>query len=358
MKHLTKQQTKYYEFNKLFYEDIIQDIKNAKKSIRIETYKIEGKIIERIRDELIIKAREGVKIQLLIDHWGSCVKKSFFQDLVLLGAEVIFFKKLKLTINFFAYNNKRNHRKIILIDDEITYLGSSNITDYSLTWKEFNIRIEDDSFGKKIREIFLDSLKIHNKFFHSVKKHVRPIKFETLEIVRDVPSLIFQKIRNKHLHLIRNAKKQIIIETPYFVPDFKMIKTLIYAAKRGVDISLIIPKSSDVTVVDVFTQSLFGLLHKRGVKIMFFGPEFNHSKLTLIDDDVFSFGSANFDYRSFRYQYELTVFGRNNIIRDYIKNHLVESLKKTEPFDYKKWKERPLYKRILEILIDPFKHYL
>jgi cardiolipin synthase A/B len=358
MKLLNEKNTKYYETPAEFYVDLLKDITKATKSIYIETHIFGGKIANELKKELIEKAKEGLEIKILIDHWGLQVKKDFLKELENLGAEIRYFRVFKVTLNFISYNNRRDHRKIVVIDEKINYVGSANINDYSKKWREFIVRIKDEKLAEKLKNVFLDNMKLHDFFFHSAKKHISPIKFQTMDIIRDVPSLRFQKIRNKHLHYIRKAKKEVIIETPYFVPDLKMLLTLINAAKRGVSIKLILPKKSDVKLVDVFVQSLFGKLHKKGVKIYLYKPGFTHSKLSLFDDEVFSFGSANFDYRSFRHQYEIAIFGKDETIKKYVRKHLDKSLKNTEEFNYKEWKKRPLLKRIMEIIIEPFRHFL
>ena len=358
MKQLTKENTKYYSEPFKFYEDLIKDIKSAKKNIRIETFRFGEKIAEKIRDELIKRAKRGVEVKLLIDHWGADIGKDFFKELESAGGEVKYFRKLKLTIKLISYNNRRDHRKIAIIDDEITYIGSANITNHCKDWREFILRIKEPRLAEKMIEIFEDNYKIHNFFLHSIKKHIKPIKIDKLEIVRDAPSIRFQRIKNKHIHQIRRAKKEVIIETPYFVPDLKTLIALVQTAKKGIEIKLVIPKESDVRIVDVFAQSLYGKLHKRGIKIYFYTPGFNHSKLSMIDNKIVSFGSSNFDYRSFRDQYEITIFAETPILREYVENHIKKTMQNTQEFKYEEWKKRPLYKRIFAIIIEPFKHFL
>lgn len=355
MKSLSKRYVKYYPDSSSFFDDLVKEISKAKKIIYIETYKIDKIIGSRLKDVLIKKVKEGVEVKLLMDHWGSSINEDFFKELESLGGEVRFFRVFKITSNWFSYNNRRDHRKIAVVDN-VCFVGSANLASNSLNWREFVVRIKDNSFSDAMRLVFLDNFKIHSFFFHSEKKHLKPIRLGSLEIVRDVPSIRYQKIRNKRLHLIRNAKKSVIIETPYFVPDTKTLIALIRAANRGVNIKIIIPKKSDVRIVDVLAQSLFGELHKRGVELFFFGPGFAHSKVFLVDDEVFSFGSSNFDYRSFKYQYEVSIFGKDEVLEKYVKDHLDASLKKCERFDFDKWKKRHWFMRLLEIILEPFRH--
>lgn len=356
MNHLSRKDVRYYSEPFLFYDDLLEDIKNAKNRIYLETYKLGGAVAVRLREILIAKAREGVDVKLLLDHWGSYVSGEFFRELEDLGGEVRFFRVFKVTTNFFSYNNRRDHRKIVVVDN-VCFVGSANIVNYCRDWREFIVRVDSVDLADKMVLVFLDNFKIHSFFFHSAKRHLTPVRFDSLEIVRDVPSFRYQRIRNKHLFYIRRAKREIIIETPYFVPDTKTLIALIRAARRGVDIKLIIPKNSDVRLVDVLAQSLFGELHRRGVKIFLFSPGFSHAKVSLVDGEVFSFGSSNFDYRSFRYQYEINFFGRNGVFSDIVRKHLDESLTKCESFNYDTWKKRSFFYRALEVFLEPFRHF-
>ncbi len=355
MKHLSRRDIKYFSGSVEFFEDLLRVISRAERSIFLETYRLNGSFAVRLKDVLIKKAKEGVVVKLLLDHWGSLIREDFFSELEALGGEVRFFRVFKFTTNVISYNNRRDHRKLVVVDD-FCYIGSANLTSHSKDWREFVVRIRDSVFADKMRMIFIDNFKIHDFFFHSPKNHLSPLRFESLEVVRDVPSIRYQKIRNKMLHLIRNAKSRVVIETPYFVPDAKMILGLIRAARRGVDVSIIIPKRSDVRLVDILTQSLLGELHRRGVKIFLFSPGFSHAKVGLFDD-FFYFGSANFDYRSFKYQYELGVFGKNRVLGNVVEDHLRGSFSLSKNFDFARWKRRSLFFRALEVLLEPFRHF-
>ena len=106
---------------------MLQDIRNAKRYICLEIYKFyDDKIGQRFRDALTEKAREGLEVKLLIDSWGAAVSHSYFIDLIRYGGEVRFFTKIKFFIDFFTKNHRRNHRKLLIIDDNISWIGSAN----------------------------------------------------------------------------------------------------------------------------------------------------------------------------------------------------------------------------------------
>ncbi len=339
-----------------FYTSMLKDIKKAGSYIFLEIYRFRNDPMGvRFRDSLLKKCLEGVKVKLLIDSWGASSGNSFFHELSEAGAEITFFKKLRFKWDSFVKSHRRDHRKILVIDDEITYIGSANISGYSLNWRESVIRIKGNIAGL-FKQVIKENFRIHNKYFYDKQAYTRLISFNGLEIIRDVPSLSYQPIKKKYLELINSAKKEIVIETPYFLPGSSLRKALIEAAARGVKVYAHIPKKSDVGIMDVLTSKYLGELAEKGIKIFFFLPQNLHSKLFLADRKYFVAGSSNFDYRSFRYQHEICLAGFDkNLVRQII-NHMNETRKESESFNYEIWKKRPVIQRLFEWIMVPFRH--
>ncbi len=338
-----------------FFHAMLTDIEQAKKSIYLETYIYDKDTLGIIfRDALETKVKEGLKVKLLLDSWGSSANQSFFKSFKESGGEVRFFRKIIANFKILYHGHKRNHRKILVIDDKIAYIGSSNISNESLDWREFNIRIEGP-LAKIFSELFLDDYNLFNKFFHKIKKRINPIKYEHFEIIRDVPNLLFRNIRKRFFELIRTSKKSIIIETPYFNPDKWLRHELKKASRRGVNVKIIIPRRSDVRFSDIIRQEHLGRLHKAGVNIYYYEPRILHSKVALFDDKVFSIGSANFSTRSFLYLYELNLFGTDENTKKLVAEHLKESIAQSRKFNYEDWKKRPWIHKLIEKIINPIR---
>jgi len=342
---------KIIDNNLVLYEEMIRDILSAKKSVYLETYIFcDDKIGKKFKQALTQKAEEGLDIKLLLDDYGSSVNNKYFKDLNKAGGDVHFFRKIKFHIRLIHKNNHRNHRKILVIDDNITYLGSSNINAKTLSWREINLKIHGD-ISHIFKRIILQNFKIHNKNLFKKKYHIIPIKYYDLEIIRDVPSIKFKKIRKRKLLQIKNAKKSIIIETPYFIPDIRLIKELKKAVHRNVDVTLILPAKSDIRIVDLVSRKFFGVLHDIGIKIKFYSPSILHAKVSLVDDTKFYLGSANIDHRSSILQFEIAIFGKNKNIGRAISKHLNESIKYSDDFNFIAWEKRSfLYKYLEKIL--------
>ncbi|PKP53326.1 MAG: hypothetical protein CVT92_04770 [Bacteroidetes bacterium HGW-Bacteroidetes-1] len=342
-----------------YYDAMLEDIEKARDYIYIETYRIGNDTIGRRFNNLLAKkAKDGIEVKILIDAWGgSSVISSFFHELIQNGGVVRFFEKIKYNSDIFTRAHRRNHRKIIVIDDEITYIGSSNLTGYNIHWRESVLRIKGN-LSLPFKKVFRQDFNIYNKYIFDKANYIRLIRHNQFEIIRDMPSITRQRIMKKYIQLIRNAEKTITIETPYFLPGFKLRKVLIDAVKRGVEVKVIIPVRSDVGLVDILRNKYLGLLFTSGIQILLYNPHNLHSKLLFIDNHTFSIGSPNFDYRSFRYMYEIILLGNEPSIADQIKEHISTTIGQTSMFNYEQWKRRSLINKFFEWILLPFRHLL
>lgn len=342
-----------------YYTSMLEDIEVARKYIYLETYRVGSDSIGiKFRDALTAKAKQGIEVKILIDSWGGkSLSDSFFKELEANGGEVRYFEKLKFNFDFFTKGHRRNHRKLLIIDDELSYIGSTNITEYNLNWREMVMRLKCD-ISLKFKKLFEEDFRIYNKYVIDKQKNTRLVRHDTCEIIRDVPSITIQRVMKRYSKLIKDAKKQVLIETPYFLPGFMLRKSLMDAAKRGVEVTIIIPKHSDVGVVDILRNKYLGPMHKSGIKILFYIPHNLHAKVLLVDDEIYSIGSPNFDYRSFRYMYELVIIGKRKDVIMQLEEHIRETIRHSQSFDYERWLHRPVINKFFEWILLPFRHLL
>jgi len=350
-------QYRFYDDPLRMYNAMLDDIDLAEDYIYIETYKYgNDQIGIKFRDALIKKAKQGVKIRIMIDSWGAYVSQSFFSEMIKHGAEIRFFKKLRLSIDSFTKSHRRNHRKLIMIDDKVTYISSANIAAYAMNWRESSLRMIGD-ITLIFKDAYLESFRIYNKYIYDKLTASKSLFYNGFEILRDVPTTVFQPTRKKFLELIKAAKKEIIIETPYFLPGSFMRRALIEAAQRGVVVKIISPQHSDVNVVDILRNRYMGEMYKGNVEILFYAPRNLHSKVFLVDRCIFIVGSSNFDYRSFRFMHEINLLGKEKRIVNLLWEHINETISECIPFDYEKWKSRTLIQRTFERILIPFRHF-
>ena len=301
------------------FASIIEDIKHAKQQIHLEYYIYTPDVTgETLREALIERAKAGVKIRLLVDAIGSSkVKRNFFDSLVDAGAELALFHPSKFgKIWTRTWVNMRSHRKIVIIDGTIAYTGGINITDdeneevNSEAYRDLHVRMEGD-VARVMQQVFIeDWVYATNKRDVLSETAVleitaKPGKIHT-QILTSGPDSLWEAIHRLHVSLIHTAKKRVWLITPYFVPGEAAMMALTSAAFAGLDVRVIIPKNSDNRLVTLAARSYFDLLLAAGVKVYEYGPRMLHTKALLVDDEYAMIGTANFDQRSFRLNFEVS----------------------------------------------------
>jgi cardiolipin synthase A/B len=348
-----------FDDNLELFNSMLHDIESAKKYVFLETYRFGiGPIGEKFRFALIKKAREGVRVKVLIDGWGSNSDISFFTPLIEAGVEFRIYKKLKIDRSYFVKNHCRNHRKLIIIDNAISYMGSSNLTSYSLNWRELNLRINEQTLSRLFKNSFNESFRSYNKYSLSKHSYKRNQYYNSWIFLQDVPNPYRQTIKKKYEQMIDKAEKEIIIESPYFLPGHKLRKKLCEAVQRSVNVIIIMPYHSDVHLVDIIRRKYLGELYEGGVTLKFYDKGNLHAKCLTIDNEIFSISSANFDYRSFRYQYEIALIGDEKSVLKSLINHIDTTLYNCKEFNYDNWKNRSRVEKFAEWILLPIRYLL
>lgn len=339
------------------YREMINDIDTASKYVYLETYIFDNESVgKRFRKILLKKAKQGVEVKILADGMGSTANKRFFSELVEAGGQARIFREFQWSFRMVKHNTSRNHRKLLVIDDQICYIGSSNIYTESLSWRESNLKITSQNLASLFKRVFLENFNLFDKHFFLSKNYVQSFKFGDFEIVRDVPSLKFRQTRKRTISMIRSARKQISVEAAYFLPDFGVRRELKEARERGVKVTIVVPKYSDHRIFDLLREKYLGKLHELGITVMLYNQEVLHSKFLLIDDEEFLLGSSNMDYRSYSLQFEVNIYGKKSQISQKIAEHFHHTLLDCEPFDYETWKKRSWGQKIIEKLLSTIRY--
>lgn len=344
-----------------FYNALIKDIEDAKKTIFIELFRFhDDPFSKRILLQLIKALERGVKIKILVDGWGTPHATTFFKEFVEAGGYLRIWDKMRFTLRLdvIIKSHHRDHRKIFTFDNEISYFGSANISDYNLLWRELMLRVNNKPLAQKLSRIFQYQYLNSSKILLNKKYKPHPIFTEDFEILRDTPTLKSSIIKKRYIELINQAKSSIVIESPYFLPSSSLRYNLEKAMKRGVKVIIITPMHSDVKTVDILRDRYLAFFYEKGAAIYLYKPTNLHSKLFVVDEQTFSIGSSNFDYRSFKHQYEITVLGNQPEILEQIRSHLIDSVKNTVSFDYDSWKNRSWFTKLKEHLIIPIRELL
>lgn len=341
------------------YESIFADIESAKETIFAEYYIIENdKISDRFIDTLIKKANEGVNVKIVVDAVGSWkVKNKTKQRLADAGIE--YHEFLPVSLPFFGRKiNYRNHRKILLIDNEIGYIGGMNVADRYIEGKK-SIGKWRDTHIKVIGDGVQGLAKVFRKDYHFVSRQLTSISTKTpskvdgftpcnMQTVFSGPDMEYRAIMQTYLRIIMQSKKYVYIESPYFMPNEAVRSALVTAAKSGVEIKIIIPLFSDDRIVLMSTYSYVKDLASAGIHFYFYKAGFIHSKLIVSDDKIVSLGSANMDFRSLEHNFETNVILYGDETASIFHNIFERDMADSESFDMKRWKSRPFSMRIKE----------
>lgn len=311
--------------------------------------------------------KQGLEVKILYDDVGSKkVKMANFDHFKSLGGEVEAFFASKLPLLNFRMNN-RNHRKIIVIDGQLGYVGGFNIGDEYLGlgklgyWRDKHLRIQGDAVDALQLRFILDwNSQAHRPQFEYDEKYF-PKKNKSfgnapIQIAASGPASDWHQIEYGYTKMIMSAKKSVYLQSPYFIPDNSYINAIKIAAKSGVDVHLMIPCKPDHPLVYWATFSNASDLLSSGVKIYTYENGFIHSKMCLIDDEIVSVGTANMDFRSFELNFEVNAFVYDENLAKDLRAAYEHDITKSKQLTEESYANRPLsvkFKESLAKLVSP-----
>lgn len=327
-----------FPHGKKLFEDYFNVLRSAKKHIHILFYIVkDDRFSQEFLQILKEKAREGVEVRLLLDRIGAKKMAKYAASLKEAGVSFHFSNRIRLPFLFYSIQ-VRNHRKITIIDGETGYLGGFNIgkeyidEDPKLTpWRDYHLKITGESVSFLQSEFLLDwkeyaqeNLLGNTSYFPplskgSVRHRFIPTEANTLE--------------SSFIDLIQRAADSIIIGTPYFIPSQKLLHELILAARKGIEISIIVPYTADHILVQEASFRYFRRLLREGIHIYQYQKGFYHAKTIVIDNKICDIGTANFDKRSLYLNKEINclIYDREFIARlmDVLRKDLLDSRRLT-----------------------------
>jgi len=300
------------------FKELFKCIINAKDHVHILYFIVKrdslGKQLIKILAE---KAQEGVEVRLLIDALGNQLHANDLQPLIEAGGKVaIFFPSILSYINLRL--NYRNHRKLAIIDGKVGFLGGFNVGNEYIGlkkkmgyWRDTHLRIRGTAVHDMQTRFLLDwRAACGEEILNSPKYYPEPdcIGTSGIQIVSCGPDSPQEEIKQGYIKMINSAKHCIYIQTPYFIPDESIQEALKIAALSGVDVRIMIPNKPDHIFVYWATYSFIGDLLLAGVRAYTYNKGFLHSKCIVVDENISSVGTANFDIRSFKLNFEVNAF--------------------------------------------------
>ncbi|MHB8912636.1 MAG: cardiolipin synthase [Lysobacter sp.] len=302
------------------YAALLAAVAQAREHIHLEYYIYQpDRTGTALRDALVERARAGVKVRLLLDAVGSGkTTQRFLQPLLDAGGELAWFHPMRL-YRFWRrpWLNLRTHRKIVVIDGRVGFTGGINITDEEDerlrrdAYRDLHLRLEGDVV-RELQLVFIEDWAYATGQPPLRLQHPPPqVGTVATQVLVSGPDSSWEAIHRVQVGAIHAARRRVWLVTPYFVPGEAAMMALTSAALGGLDVRLLVPKLSDSMVVTYAARSYFDDLLAAGIKIHEYGPRMLHSKALLCDDDLAIIGSANFDHRSFRLNFEVSVMFRD-----------------------------------------------
>ncbi|MFZ5655459.1 MAG: cardiolipin synthase [Pseudomonadota bacterium] len=300
------------------YEALLAAVREARESIHLAYYIFEpDRTGTALRDALVERARAGVKVRLLLDAVGSAkLRRRFLAPLAEAGGEFAWFHPMRLPWRR-PWLNLRLHRKIVVVDDRIAFTGGINITDEQDerlrgdAYHDLHLRLEGDVVAL-LQVVFAEDW-VYATGQRPPLRTPRPSVPGRVaaQVLVSGPDSSWESIHRLHVAAIYAAKRRVWLATPYFVPGEAAMMALTSAALAGLDVRLLVPKQADSRLVTYATRSSFDELLDAGVQVYEYGPRLLHTKALLVDGETAIIGSANFDHRSFRLNFEVSLLFRD-----------------------------------------------
>jgi cardiolipin synthase len=300
------------------FAQIESHIREARHTIHLMTFILARDAVgKRIVRLLAQRAREGVKVRLLLDALGCFpTSGSFCDPLRQAGGEVAKFMPV-MPLQTRGSANLRNHRKIAIFDHRVAAIGGRNLgveymgpSPLKRRWRDFGAGIEGPAVHL-LNEIFLaDWAYASGQSLAGLQKELpvnppSPAGESEVQIVASGPDVTGDPLYEGILSLVQQAERSVWIVTPYFIPDEVLQRSLMVQARAGIDIRLVVPAKSNHPITDFARRHNLRELRAAGVKVLFYGPGMSHAKLILVDGSVALWGSANLDMRSLFVNFEV-----------------------------------------------------
>ena len=349
----------YYPSGEDAFPEMIRAMKAAKKFIFMEYFAIfPGVMWGTILDTLIEKRKEGVEIRIMYDGFGCAPlsPRSYQKYLRSLGLQAAIFTPV-IPI-FTAYLNNRDHRKICIVDGKTAFTGGINLSDQYINethkygyWKDTVIGVSGPAV-RSFTGMFLELWDIVTETKEDINTYLdlRYKKYDVPGIVIPYSDNAYNNqdiAENVYYYIITQAKKYVHITTPYVIIDNQMMNALIFAARRGVDVTLIVPRTIDHFITFCTGRVFINTLVENGVRVYEFTPGFIHAKMFISDDTTAVVGSINLDYRSLFDQFEDAAFIYKHPVVAEIETDFQKTKAQSSEITKATYKKTPAHRRII-----------
>ena len=323
------------------YDAMLTSIAGAQHHILLESYIFaDDEIGRHFSDALIKRAAAGVNVRLHLDAAGSMfwISRRLIRHLRDNGVTVRRFHRWSWR-HPWRYN-RRNHRKLLVIDHYYTYVGGFNIhreNSYRVyggaRWRDTHV-----GFRSGLADV---AMSLFNEFWQGRKqRYIPPPQHDRSQLLSNFTRGARRYLNGTFANMLSHATQSIYLTTPYFVPDRRTQRLLLNAVQRGVDVRLLVPRKNDVRLVQWASHAAYGKLLENGVRIYEYLPRVLHAKTIVVDGNHATIGTSNVDYRSFFLNYELNLFTRDPLLCLQLQTTFTADLEHAEQVHCEQWQRR------------------
>ncbi len=353
---------KTYTYGQDLYDDMLAAIESARHQILFETYIWKGdEVGERFKRALAAAAGRGVEVYAIYDGFANLVVSPLFKRF---GPRmrVLEYPVYNAGVRFYDLRRYgRDHRKILVVDGQVGFVGGYNVgTAYATEWRDTHVRITGPGVYDLSRS-FADFWNLNRKHRHGD----RPLLLEAgtdweprIRVQRNVPRLWMFPIRSMYLEAMTRAQSRIWMTSAYFIPDSDFIDALEDAARRGVDVRILVPATSNHVVADWLSRGFYGELLAAGVRIFRFRGAMVHAKTATIDGRWSTVGTANLDRLSMTGNYEINLEFIDAGLASQMERIFATDLEGSDELTRQKWEARGVHKRFTEFVLAPLRPLL
>jgi cardiolipin synthase len=366
------------------YPEMLRAIQEAKESIDLETYILrDDKTGRRFAEALAAAARRGVRTRLLFDAVGALgLPAAYIARVTDAGVKAAIFRPLSSVLQRGLMPlNRRDHRKIMIVDHRIGFIGGLNICDDNapkedggMGWRDTHMRIDGAVIAAKMQDVFEETWALADVFPSPAKPLLEetivtsdtfeadctPAKIESVsvQILGNKEFLQRVRLRRAYLHAIRHAQRYILIENAYFIPDRGIRRALYKAVKRGVTVAAVVAMYSDVKVAALASRSLYSELLSGGVKLFEYPISMMHSKVAVVDDVWSMVGSYNLDHRSLMHNLEAGVMTVDSRVARALRERIISDIERSREITRDFHNARPWDNVLLEAMAYQIRYWL
>lgn len=342
------------------YADMLAAIAAAERVVLFETYIWKGdEVGERFKQALVAAAERGVEVYVIYDAFANIVVDPRFKTFPPV-LRVLRFPIYNAGWRFFDLSRYgRDHRKILAVDDDVAFVGGFNIgTAYATEWRDTHVRITGPAVWD-LKRSFAD-------FWNDHRRGRRPLLLESsdaawesrIRLHRNLPRHWLFPIRAMYMDAINRARRNIWMTHAYFIPDPDFVDALTAAARRGVDVRVLVPRTSNHVVADWISRGYFGQLLDAGVRIHRFEGAMVHAKTATIDGNWSTVGTANIDRLSMTGNYEINVEFIDPGMAKVMEEVFTTDLDQSSHLSPRDWNSRGVHRRFTEGVLRPLRHLL